>query len=345
MPSPKIAIISSVYNKAPFLDEMIGSLRGQTYTNLEIILVDNASTDDSLAIMRRHQAADERIKVIHLEENRGQSGGLNEAIAHISAPFFTEIDADDWMDCKAIETVINHLDEQTDFLVWRYKEVWSGGESVPMCNFRSEIRNPADTFLLIANLLDQDRTYGGSLIKEVGTPWMKLYRTDIGQRIQHDTSFAFFEDYLWNIKYLSQAKQAQTLNAVLYCLRRGVDSYTTVFSPKKIKELYYATDKIISLVSTLPHQDEVVLASKRFLNRNALLIMYFLMLAGQKDGIILNKLETKAIIQWYNDTKKDAKPPLRERIKVLFFSGHLWWFYRLLSSLIKRGKSERWDGH
>ena len=71
-----ISIIIPVFNTAPYLVEAIDSVLGQTYKNLEIIIVDDGSTDDSGAICDEYAKKDERIKVIH-QENQGLSAARN----------------------------------------------------------------------------------------------------------------------------------------------------------------------------------------------------------------------------------------------------------------------------
>ena len=89
----KISIIVPVYNADRFLPQTIESLLNQTYKNIEIILVDDGSTDDSLAVCKRYES-DPRVVVIH-QENRGRSCARNTGIAHASGRFIGFMDDDD----------------------------------------------------------------------------------------------------------------------------------------------------------------------------------------------------------------------------------------------------------
>lgn len=77
--SPLISIIIPVYNVAPFLSQCIQSVLDQTYTHLEVIIVDDGSTDESPAICDKFAKLDTRIKVIH-KKNGGQSDARNQAL-------------------------------------------------------------------------------------------------------------------------------------------------------------------------------------------------------------------------------------------------------------------------
>lgn len=89
----KISIIVPVYNADRFLPQTIESLLNQTYKNIELILVDDGSTDDSLAVCKRYEN-DSRVLVIH-QENRGRSCARNTGIAHASGRFIGFMDDDD----------------------------------------------------------------------------------------------------------------------------------------------------------------------------------------------------------------------------------------------------------
>ena len=102
MNRPVISIIVPVYNVAPFLSRCLDSLVGQTYENLEIICVDDGSTDGSAAILDACAAKDSRIKVIH-QENAGVSVARNRGLDAATGEFVTFVDADDWLEPDADE--------------------------------------------------------------------------------------------------------------------------------------------------------------------------------------------------------------------------------------------------
>ena len=105
---PLISIIVPVYNAELYLDECVGSIVNQSYRNLEIILVDDGSTDSSATLCDRWADADKRIRTIH-QNNSGPSAARNNAIEQCTGNFITFVDSDDTIAPQYIETLYNNL--------------------------------------------------------------------------------------------------------------------------------------------------------------------------------------------------------------------------------------------
>ena len=78
---PAVSVIMPAYNVEPYIDASIGSVRRQTHTDLELVIVDDGSTDATYAIARRHADADRRIRLVH-QDNGGLSAARNTALRH-----------------------------------------------------------------------------------------------------------------------------------------------------------------------------------------------------------------------------------------------------------------------
>lgn len=94
---PKISVIVPVYKVENFLDRCVESIVGQTYENLEIILVDDGSPDNCPSMCDKWAEKDRRIKVIH-KENGGVSSARNAALDIVSGDYIGFVDSDDWID-------------------------------------------------------------------------------------------------------------------------------------------------------------------------------------------------------------------------------------------------------
>ncbi|MDR1027734.1 MAG: glycosyltransferase [Rickettsiales bacterium] len=103
MPEPKVSVIVPVYNVAPYLARCLDSLVGQTLGDIEIICVDDKSTDNSLAILREYAARDARIKIIALPENGGVANARNAGLAAASGEYIGFVDSDDFVDAAFYE--------------------------------------------------------------------------------------------------------------------------------------------------------------------------------------------------------------------------------------------------
>ncbi len=133
---PKVSVILPVYNVAPYLDEALKSLENQTLKDIEIIAVNDGSTDNSEEILKKHQDSDQRISYFN-QENRGQSAARNMAMKYASGEYIYFMDSDDVIDIEALQICYNHakttnadfiffdgetmLDEGALHLSWDYK--------------------------------------------------------------------------------------------------------------------------------------------------------------------------------------------------------------------------------
>lgn len=117
----KVSVIVPVYNTEKQLERCIRSIREQTYTNLEILLVDDGSTDTSPMLCDREAKADERIRVIH-KKNGGVSSARNEGLTQASGNFIVFVDSDDWIEKEMIAVMVEAaLLHHTPLVVCDYK--------------------------------------------------------------------------------------------------------------------------------------------------------------------------------------------------------------------------------
>lgn len=105
----KISVILAIYNVAPYLRQCLDSIVNQTYRNLEILCVDDGSTDGSGAICEEYAARDSRVRVIH-QENQGPSAARNLALARVSGEYVYFADSDDWLEPEMLETLYGMMD-------------------------------------------------------------------------------------------------------------------------------------------------------------------------------------------------------------------------------------------
>lgn len=108
----KISIIVPVYNTAKYLSQCLDSLTGQTFKDIEIICVDDGSTDDSAKIIRSYEQKDDRVRYIH-QENAGRSEARNTGLDAVKTPYLMFCDSDDWYDstmCQKMYDAITQND-------------------------------------------------------------------------------------------------------------------------------------------------------------------------------------------------------------------------------------------
>ncbi|MGO8953758.1 MAG: glycosyltransferase family 2 protein [Rhodomicrobium sp.] len=105
-PNPRVSVIMANYNGARYLEDAIESVRRQTLANLELLVCDDASADESVNIIERYSAADDRIKLIRSETNAGPSAARNRGLAAASGSWLAIMDSDDIMHPARLKTLI-----------------------------------------------------------------------------------------------------------------------------------------------------------------------------------------------------------------------------------------------
>ena len=126
----KLTVILPVYNVEKYVAKTLDSIILQTYKNLEIICVNDGSTDNSLEILKQYAEKDSRIKIID-QANRGLSGARNVAMEVMTGDYFTFMDSDDWIQLGAYQKamdIIKQEERPIDIIVWNgflyYQEVF-----------------------------------------------------------------------------------------------------------------------------------------------------------------------------------------------------------------------------
>ena len=120
---PRFSVCMPVYNTGKYLDEAIKSILNQTFSDLELIIVDDCSTDDSYKIAESCAEKDDRVKLYKNDVNSGPLKSLLKAFANSSGEIMMFLDSDDYLDPDTLETVNKELKKtNTDLLVYGYRK-------------------------------------------------------------------------------------------------------------------------------------------------------------------------------------------------------------------------------
>lgn len=216
----KISIIVPVYNCEKYIGTCIESIQGQTYQNLEIILVNDGSKDGSGEICRSYVVHDARIQYIE-QENQGVSAARNHGIKKATGTFVMFVDADDTITNDACEKLAGHITEGIDLILCGFKRMFYRGE---------HLVSQYDVLPECKNLTDQEtlgkyfgRLYETTLLTSV---WAKMYRKQALERhmpvFQED--LALGEDALFNLKFLKDCGNIAVENSALYVYNQRAGS-------------------------------------------------------------------------------------------------------------------------
>ena len=203
--SLKLSIIVPIYNAGLFLDRCIDSIVRQTYQNLEIILVNDGSEDNSLDICKKYQNLDCRIEIID-KRNEGVSAARKDGLKISTGDFITFVDADDYIDDNMYKSLMMAIIEG------EYDIIESG---YILVNEKEEIINK--------RLLREEQNIGVNQCLEAYLSnknsdtflWNKLYRKELFDGFDFP-EFRYSEDYLWNVMLYSKCKKSVTVNKAYY---------------------------------------------------------------------------------------------------------------------------------
>ena len=200
-----ISIIVPIYNMEKYLVKCIDSIINQTYKNLEIILVDDGSTDKSSIICDEYKKIDSRIKVIH-KSNGGLSSARNAGLDIAMGSLIGFVDSDDYIEETMYEKMKNNMDYyKSDISVCNFYYVKNGKKEISMKNLSSNIAEGKTKF---DNLYNEYVSYGVYA-------WNKLYKKELFDNIRYPNG-KIFEDTYIICDLLEKARRVSYLIEPLY---------------------------------------------------------------------------------------------------------------------------------
>lgn len=205
----KISVIIPIYNAEKYLIECLNSVINQTYGNLEIILVNDGSSDGSLKICNEYAAYDARIRVIS-KENGGVSSARNAGLDIATGEWLYFIDSDDWIELNTLEKVLNMaIETNTDICFFDYEKVYKN-KRVPISTFRSDknIFCQMDSYETLY-LYSQSPYIWNCIIKRI---------SEINN-IQYEKKLYIGEDDIFKFQIYRYIKSFSYLNETLYHYR------------------------------------------------------------------------------------------------------------------------------
>lgn len=115
--NPLVSVLVATYNSENFIKDNLDSLISQTYKNIEIVVCDDASSDNTVSIVKKYQEKDERIKIIQNEKNLGITLNMNNGIKNCNGKYIAILDADDWSYPYRIEEQVKIMENNPNVVV------------------------------------------------------------------------------------------------------------------------------------------------------------------------------------------------------------------------------------
>lgn len=200
-----ISVIVPVYNVEKYLTQCIESVLKQTYHMLELILIDDGSTDQSGEICDRYASVDERVQVFH-QANKGRSAARNAGMQAAKGEYLMFVDSDDWIDETCLETVWAVTDEGTELVVFRSRNIYADKMEDHSTGERKHFTGSEPLTFYVGGYKD---------FQVLNAVWGKLYKKSLLADIRFEEG-RYYEDVMFTTKTYAACRDCQYLDEAYY---------------------------------------------------------------------------------------------------------------------------------
>ena len=306
-----ISVIVPVYNVEKYLDKCLNSIVNQTYKNIEIIVIDDGSTDECGIKCDEWQRRDNRIKVIH-QENKGLSETRNTGIKNATGKYISFVDSDDYVDSQFIEKLYNTLRKtNSDISVCNYVHIKENKNVI--LTVTGNIKEYSNTEAII-EFLNENDIYNYL--------WNKLFKKDLFIEISFPEE-RVFEDIRTTYKLIAKSKKVSKIQDELYVYINRSTSIVQTQTTNRLVELiksinvrYYDIEKLYPNLNDINN-----------MNRLKFIYRYFVK-ATNINWSVCNKNEMLEEYNFYRENYKKVKNIITQYnilYDVLFYSKKLFY--------------------
>ena len=321
----KFSIIVPVYNVECYLSKCLISLINQTYTNIEIICIDDGSTDNSIQVLEEYKLKDDRIKIIK-QENCGVSVARNVGIENASGDYILFVDADDWLETDACE-ILEHTLKNTEselILFYHYRVM-------PNCRIKSSLKiNDSHLYNNMHKLLDKEQEF--VLSNALAPLWNKLFKRDliVANNIRFPIGLKWFEDGIFILKYYALDPKTIVIDKFLYnytCSRQGSLTYGN-----KQKLLEYRYNSFNAFKEAIKENQNVKI-NKYFIDYYFYSIFPLWKTFGSNDKYLKLLLDIICLYEYEKEVPREVK---LGKLQAWLIRNHLvWWYWKLIRPIGK----------
>lgn len=309
---PLVSIIIPAYNAEKTVTETIESVLSQTYRNIELILVNDGSTDNTLSVMQEISQKDERIKILD-KRNTGLEDSRFYAVERSAGKYIQYIDADDTMLPEATERLVERAKQtDADIVIAPFYLIDSENKTY-LCNKQEgEIISSDDAI---------DRLFSEKIYKCI---WSKMIKRSLYENKFEKLNIFFGEDYVHSLQALSYAKTIAFIDypIINYYYNLNSGSHHTKIKGKNFKDFLVYSEYIIDYIKNNNRER----ADKRLINY----IKYNIQTAINQDNIKVAERWQKELIDIKSRNKEEINKLKKNLKKMMLFyriSPHLWRWY------------------
>lgn len=235
-----ISIIVPIYNIEAYIEKCIRSILNQTYSDFELLLINDGSTDSSYEICKKLEKQDLRIKVF-TQKNSGVSATRNRGLELASGDYITFVDGDDWIAPHYLETLLNNMKEDTDLVICEFDEVDLDGNLTPQpYNYKIKQSGEISNFQAIYGCYHA-HTYARIVCA-------KLYRKELWKDLRFKP-FIYTEDHYAIFQIFENAKKIYYVHEPLYFYFQrntsATHNFTLTHYENRLETLYFTVQKAL----------------------------------------------------------------------------------------------------
>lgn len=321
-----ISVIVPVYNSGPYLKQCLNSILEQSCKDIEVICVNDGSSDDSQQILTEAAQQDVRIKILS-QRNSGVSSARNAGLNIARGKYITFVDSDDELEPDMYEVLLNLAEKyHADVAHCGYKKIHLDGSAKNVCGTEELLIQ--DGIEASKCLLSGEHFTGGL--------WNKLYRAELVQNTRFDETLKINEDVLFNAQVFRRAGTTVFYDVPKYhYFERQSSACSRTSSIRKKQDTIAAAEKILGIYKNSPV--EVYAAKKMYYSLLDLYRAYLF------DGIRKNREACGVLHQQVLDVAPLCGDTARRNQMNYGFMRHFPVLYKLVYGLYDRIRKPNWD--
>jgi glycosyltransferase involved in cell wall biosynthesis len=307
----KVSVVVPIYKVEKYIHRCIDSILNQTYTNLEIILVNDGSPDTCGVIADMYSQCDDRIKVIH-KENGGLSDARNYGMKEVTGEFTVFVDSDDWIEKDMIKNMVHSsLKYKADVVQAAFYYAYDDKLLLDRIYLSKE-----ETPLILDNKTLMYELVTNEIVKNFA--WGKLYKTNIIRNIPFKKG-VLFEDVFWAHKVMHRVNTYLILKQPYYYYYQRNDSIVSTYSIRNLDIIKGLKDRHRFIKN---HYEELKDESLKILLKTCM-IHFNLLLLNKKDSKGVYRKEIQNYVKLHHsDFKKAIKNDRQLKMQLTFFCIH-----------------------
>ena len=240
-----VSVIVPVYNVEKYVAKCLDSLISQTYDNIQIIIVNDGSSDRSLDIVERYKNIDSRVKVYN-KKNGGLSDARNTGIKYAEGEFICFVDSDDWVSSDYVETLISMFEEKVDITCGGFVYYYNSRKIVCMEHMKNKVLSNKEATKALCN--------GKWMTNHV---WNKMYRRKLFSEIQFEVGKHFEDIYIMH-QLFARANKVACTDKIIYYYSMRDDSIIHQNSAQNEMDIFIGYYKRFLFLKDAKLQSEVL---------------------------------------------------------------------------------------